>query len=177
VILQNFEDELIGDLATLSSDIHLTIKLLKNCGRIVNDVNVATYVEVRLAYWTSQLANLASQSNSNQDLASYIKGSSPFLAYTDALFILMKCERDFINRLFSKSQAKDAFQSTISNSIDLYLESAETSLGRFKRSFASGDESLGCGDSLFQLLDMIQGMASMCKEYDGLLTVFTPFNA
>jgi hypothetical protein len=162
---------LIGDLALLSSDIYLTIKLLKDCKRIVNDVNVQTFVEVRSAFWDRQLSSLAIQSNSNQNLASYIKGSSPFLAYTEALFILMKKERDFIHKLFSKSQAKDAFQCTISHSIVVYLESAETSLGRFKRSFASGDESLGAGDSLFQLLDMIQGMASMCKEYDGLLTV------
>jgi hypothetical protein len=162
---------LTGDLASLSSDIYLTIKLLKQSGRIVIDINVKSFVEVRSAYWINHLSSLASQTNSNQHLASYMKGSSPFLAYTEALFKLMKTERDFINKLFSKNQAKDAFQLTISPSIVVYLESAETALGRFKRSFASGDESIGNGDSLFQLLDMIQGLASMCKDYDGMLTV------
>lgn len=144
------------DVISLCNDIHLTVNLLKKCDRFVSDVNLTTFVSIRSVSLLEKLSHLTNQANSSSfGNASYIKGTSPFLQYSDTLFKSMKSEREFVNKLFTKSQAIAAFQGTSSPAIEAYLESAETVLGRFKRSFASVEESVLNGDDLFQLLDVV----------------------
>lgn len=50
VVLQNFDEELTSDLASLSWDIYYSVKLLKECGRLIADVNLSTFIEVRSGF-------------------------------------------------------------------------------------------------------------------------------
>ncbi|KAJ3077109.1 Exocyst complex component 7 [Podochytrium sp. JEL0797] len=127
--------------------------------------HVKEYSSVRGVYLVKSLAPLAASSSAsvrtNASTISYVKGSSPFIAYTLYYLRMCKVEKAFIQKLILKPQAQSCFLQTIEVAMEVYSETAESMIARVKRSIQKKEYI-----DLFMLIDVSSNLAEYLKQYD-----------
>ncbi|KAI9197159.1 Cullin repeat-like-containing domain protein [Polychytrium aggregatum] len=154
-------EEHLQKLHTLSSELAAISQA--ELGLVTQYVKI--FSDIRSSYLQKSMQPLATASNTpDKKLTVYQKGSGAYITYFRCLLKVMKAERDAVTRLFPKAQAPKIFQTVITPMVDTFIDSGESMMARLKRCIQKSEFQ-----DIFLLLDLVETMTLLRKEYDGLL--------
>ena len=152
----NYLKTIDPELKNLSNLFNESYKILSQCGHTVDPLpHVTNFVSTRSTLLITSLPQ-----------------NTTFSVYATSFFKTLKTERDLVSKLFPKQVATQTFINTIIPIVDVWLEYCNTTITRCKAKFSVDGEVMDV-DSFECIIEMVEILSTLSKEYEGLLAVFS----